>query len=87
MEKVSIARRFTLGNRCPTHFASHNHLRVHSVSFDEFLAAFRKEEKRLGQKVVMMESSLNGDSTTLVGLDAVIPGGKYDKEVSASASN
>lgn len=54
-----------------------------SVSFQEFLAAFRKEEKRLVHEIVSMESTMN-DSRSLVGLDAVIPGGKHDVATSTA---
>jgi calcium-dependent protein kinase len=50
------------------------------ISFQEFLAVFRKEERRLAHAVVSIESeNTNGDSANLMGLDAVIPGGKFDK--------
>jgi len=42
---------------------------------------FRKEERRLAHEVVSLQaSSVNEDSVRLVGLDHVIPGGKYDKQ-------
>lgn len=53
------------------------------ISFQEFLAVFRKEEKRVAHElevVSMKNSSINDDSVKLMGLDSVIPGGKYDKQ-------
>lgn len=50
------------------------------VSFQEFLAVFREEERRLAHEVVSMKStSMDESETKLMGLDAVIPGGKHEK--------
>lgn len=43
------------------------------------MAVFRKSEKNLAKEVVTMESGEHADGVKLVGVDAWIPGGKFDK--------
>jgi hypothetical protein len=44
------------------------------------MVAFRKDEKKLAQEVVAMESRVQDDSVKLVGVDEWIPGGKFDNK-------
>jgi hypothetical protein len=46
------------------------------------MVAFRKDEKKLAQEVVAMESRVQDNSDKLVGVDEWIPGGKFDKKSS-----
>jgi len=50
------------------------------ISFQEFLAVFRADQKRLVHEIVDLstKASITEDSVKLVGVDAVIPGGKFD---------
>ena len=50
-----------------------------SVSFQEFMAVFRESEKKLVKEVTTIESGVQADDVQLVGVDAWIPGGKFDK--------
>jgi hypothetical protein len=53
---------------------------LHTVSFQEFLAHFRKTTTEMNRSASHLESSHNECSHELLGVDAVIPGGKYDPE-------
>jgi hypothetical protein len=46
------------------------------------MAAFRKDEKKLAQEVVAMDSRVQDNSVKLVGVDEWIPGGKFDNQSS-----
>jgi hypothetical protein len=52
-----------------------------AVSFDEFLAMFRGEKDKITMKNYKSFESRNSDDSELIGLNAKIPGGKYDPAV------
>jgi hypothetical protein len=49
-----------------------------SVSYPEFLEMFRSETISLVQSVVKSESTVSGEEGSLLGIDAKIPGGRFD---------
>lgn len=49
-----------------------------SVSFDEFVAMFRTQTKELSLDNATSIDSKRSEEGSLLGLDAKIPGGKYD---------
>lgn len=55
------------------------------ISYEEFLAAFRAQTATVAHKVAHMEtvSSHTADGE-LLGLDAKVPGGRYDSDLSPS---
>ena len=56
---------------------------IHLVSYKEFLGLFRKKHLNRVFQIAHLESTMSeqeGDSN-LVGLEAKIPGGKYDSTV------
>jgi len=57
------------------------------LSYPEFLEMFRKKTNRMVKQVAHLESTstMNDDSTQLLGLDAKIPGGRYDSTLENSA--
>jgi len=58
------------------------------ISFAEFLESFREQTEAMVACVESMEFGVDDDDSvddTLIGLDAKIPGGKYDTDLSASA--
>jgi len=51
-----------------------------SVSFDEFKQLFRKNNSNMARQVEYLDSSVSTfNESGLVGLDAKIPGGKFDQ--------
>jgi hypothetical protein len=52
------------------------------ISYKEFLEAFRKETAAMAENIALVDGE-NGDAE-LVGLDAKIPGGRYDSDLSPS---
>ena len=61
-----------------TSFPKSNSLAT-AVSFEEFKSIFQKKTDALATQACLLpaESTME-DGTTLVGIDAKIPGGKYD---------
>ena len=64
------------------------HLRPTEVSYPEFLAMFRSQASNLVHEIHQigkLDSSVDSeDSDTLVGLEAKIPGGRYDSNLSST---
>jgi Ca2+-binding EF-hand superfamily protein len=59
---------------------------VNPVSWEEFLLMFRKQQTSLMQKQLHRTDSTFSDvDSTLVGLDAKIPGGKFDSTLTANS--
>jgi hypothetical protein len=64
------------------------------VSFEEFLSMFRKENKKRTEELARdlahlpsgTDSQRNSKQESLVGLDAKIPGGKYDSTTYTDAA-
>jgi len=55
------------------------------ISYEEFLSFFRSETDALADKVAHpMHESVHENESQLVGLDAKIPGGRYDSKLSPS---
>lgn len=52
-----------------------------TVSFEEFLAMFRTQTNKLSLDNAKSFDSKLGDDASLLGLDAKIPGGKYDSTI------
>jgi hypothetical protein len=57
-----------------------------AVSYQDFLQLFRNKRKALVNEIEAMDTSGDSDSNSagLVGLDAKIPGGKFDSTISDS---
>lgn len=57
------------------------------ISYPEFLALFRKQQSKLAGEVGNMDAddSSSKPEITLMGLDAKIPGGRYDSDLTGSA--
>lgn len=54
------------------------------ISYEEFLALFRQETKSMVNRMIDTNaSSITDDERSLIGLDAKIPGGKFDSSVRA----
>jgi len=54
------------------------------VSYEEFLSLFRSEQTSFINKAVSLDYTMSCDDESLLGLDAKIPGGKYDSRVRAN---
>lgn len=53
-----------------------------AVSYQEFLAMFRKQTSTLVNDLQTLDSTVSSiDESALVSIDAKIPGGKFDSEV------
>jgi hypothetical protein len=53
------------------------------ISYKEFLEAFRKETEAMADNIALVEKPSDSDEE-LVGLEAKIPGGRYDSNLSPS---
>ena len=54
------------------------------ISWDEFLQLFRQQHTKRMSAIQHMESTATESDANLIGLDAKIPGGKFDSTVSSS---
>jgi len=53
------------------------------ITYKEFLTAFRTKTDKVAHQLAHMESSMPSEvENELVGLDATIPGGRYDPDLS-----
>ena len=49
-----------------------------TVTYEEFLELFRKETKSMLSTMISLDSTIRDVDGDLIGLDAKIPGGKFD---------
>jgi hypothetical protein len=54
------------------------------ISYKEFLTAFRRQTVSAATQVTKLEQLSSNGSEILIGLDAKIPGGRYDSNLSPS---
>lgn len=54
------------------------------VSWDEFLQLFRQQHTKRMSEIQHLESTVTEGDANLIGLDAKIPGGRFDSTVSSS---
>lgn len=54
------------------------------ITYKEFLTAFRSKTHSVANQLAHMESAESEDDKDLVGLDAKIPGGKFDPNLGVS---
>jgi len=51
------------------------------ISYKEFVTAFRSKTNQVADQLAHMDSTVSVAGQNLVGLDAKIPGGRYDPDL------